>query len=224
MKYLRYKLDHHDSDKGIVKGSSSNFGNIDAYRDVVEHGAFDVTLSKKDLSEIKFLFQHNSNEAIGEHLSLVPDKEGLKQVSQLILNDHVPTADKANSLAKRGILDGLSIGYNPVVEEFDRENNINRIKEIDLMEISMVMFPANTLSRITDVKSVKDLAEYKRRIENILREAGCSEKEALDIVCSGIKAELMNVPGDPGYSEDELAELAQLFNSQQLKMAAYHAA
>ncbi len=224
MKYLRYKLDHHDSDKGIIKGSSSNFGNMDAYRDVVEHGAFDVTLSKKDLSEIKFLYQHNSNEAIGEHLSLEPDRVGLKNVSQLILNDHVPTADKANSLAKRGILDGLSIGYIPVVEEFDRENNINRIKEIDLMEISMVLFPANTLSRITDVKSIKDLAEYKRRVESILREAGYSGKEALDIVIGGVKAELMNEPGDPSYSTDEVADLAQLFKSQQLKMAAYKVA
>ena len=205
MKYLRIKLDQKtiDGDDGTVSGYASVFGNKDSYGDVVEAGAFDRTLGEKDIKQVKMLWQHNSSMPIGVWESSQIDNFGLRLTGRLLIEQNVPKADEAYTLLKAGVVDGLSIGFIPKLEEWDSENRVNRIKDVDLFETSLVTFPANDLSRITDIKSADELATHKRRVEGILREAGYSKKEALDIVMNGVKAELES----NGREAQEIAEL-----------------
>ena len=52
-----------------------------------------------------------------------------------------------------------------------------RLKSVDLLEVSLVTFPANGKARVHDVKTVDEL-ETIADFELILRDAGFSRKEA----------------------------------------------
>jgi phage head maturation protease len=74
-------------------------------------------------------------------------------------------------LMKMGALDSMSIGYKlqPDGYKYDDKNKRRVIKEVDLMEVSMVTFPMNPKAKVTKVK----LAEMDaREIEAYLRDVG----------------------------------------------------
>ena len=69
-----------------------------------------------------------------------------------------------------GALDGLSIGFrvNPKEVSYDKRGNKRIIKEVDLMEVSLVTFPMNPQAT---VRSVKGEEISIREWENGLRDA-----------------------------------------------------
>lgn len=167
---------------GIFKGYGSTFGGKpDAHGDVVMPGAFSSTLEAggHNGTGVAMLWQHRSDEPIGTWLELAEDKKGLKVVGQLIRE--VPTGDKAYHLLKKKALNGLSIGYDAIIKEYDDKKKIRYLKEIDLWEISLVTFSANTRARITVVKMIEE-AKTIREIEDALRESGHSRSEAQQII------------------------------------------
>jgi HK97 family phage prohead protease len=50
---------------------------------------------------------------------------------------------------KAGALDGLSIGYRTLVDEIDRTTGVRTIKELDLLEGSVVTFPMNEQATVS---------------------------------------------------------------------------
>ena len=82
-----------------------------------------------------------------------------------------------------GAFNGLSIGYR--VKEFEKrtkpEEPRRTLKSVDLMEISLVTFPANGKARVHSVKSI-DEVETIADCEKSLRDAGYSRKEAKQLV------------------------------------------
>jgi len=69
-----------------------------------------------------------------------------------------------------GALDGLSIGFrvNPKEVSYDKRGNKRIIKEVDLMEVSLVTFPMNPQAT---VRSVKGEEISIREWENGMRDA-----------------------------------------------------
>ncbi len=55
---------------------------------------------------------------------------------------------------KEGIINELSIGYDSIIEEYDKLNRIRYLKEVKLYEVSAVTFGANDLCKVTDVKTL----------------------------------------------------------------------
>lgn len=138
--------------KGFLAGYASFFDVTDHQGDRVAHGAFTKTLNTWKLLEKKpkMLWQHNPKEPIGLWTALRQDEKGLYVEGRLALG--IPRADEAYILLKEGVLDGLSIGFRTVKSAYDPERKARILLDIDLLEISLVTFGANSKAVIQQVK------------------------------------------------------------------------
>ena len=173
------------TEEGEFSGYGSTFGGkADSYGDVIAEGAYAGTILKNGYGGlgVKMLWQHNSTDPIGKYLSLQENKTGLKVHGKLTKG--VQRADEAHLLMKDGVVNSLSIGFSlPDKEssEFNPKTGIRNLKRIDLHEISLVTFPANTRATITNVKSIED-AKTERELEHALRESGLSKQVSMMVV------------------------------------------
>jgi phage head maturation protease len=108
------------------------------------------------------------------------------------------------ALAKDGALTGLSIGWKGARGTQDGSTRL--IAEADLIEGSLVPCPMNDRTRITAVKSIRDL-------EDMLREAGFSGRRSKHAASAAWKA-LEATESD----EAELAELAAMVGSSTARL------
>jgi HK97 family phage prohead protease len=150
-------------DEGIVRGYGSVFNNVDSSGDIVAKGAF-----KKTLEETKsgakgwppFLLQHGDSTSdgrtpIGIWISMDEDERGLKLVGKLALkNTRGAEAYALLKMKPRPALNGLSIGYRCTESEIHKSGPARRtLRAVDLVEVSLVTFPANRLATVTGIKS-----------------------------------------------------------------------
>lgn len=133
-----------------VEAYASNFGNIDDGRDIVEKGAFTKTLQENN-KRIKALFNHDWNQVIGKPLEIAEDSKGLYTKTQFV---DTPKSREIYELVKEDIVNELSIGYDIIKNSYDKENKINRLKELKLYEYSFVTFAMNDQAQVTGVKSL----------------------------------------------------------------------
>lgn len=182
-RYLNVPLDIKDiGEDGTFKGYGSTFGGKpDSYGDVINEGAFTKTLKAggRNGNGIAMLWQHNSDEPIGVWTSLIEDNRGLAVEGQLEKESEF--GKRIYNLMKMKALKGLSIGYNAIKWEEDKETEIRYLNEISLWEISPVTFPANITATITRVKSIEQARDL-RELESALRESGMSKGESLNII------------------------------------------
>ncbi len=130
-----------------VSGYVSTFGSVDRMGDTIMAGAFDRSLS--DGRRIKFLFAHDQAQVLGVPIALKADDHGLFgrfKISRTRLGEDVHT------LLKDGALDSFSIGFFIDDLDFDPETGVRILKEIDLLEASVVAVPANPEALVTNVK------------------------------------------------------------------------
>jgi HK97 family phage prohead protease len=139
------------SEEGEFEGYGSVFGVKDLQDEIVERGAFKRTLKQKG-GKFPFLYSHDHREPIGRIVEAAEDQKGLKVKGKLALG--VSRANDTLVLMREKIIRSMSIGFRVVKDEWDRENGIRRLKEIDLWEISAVLFPANPRARIQRVKEI----------------------------------------------------------------------
>lgn len=151
-----------DMQENIISGYASHFNNKDSHNDIITAGAFKKTINENK-NRIKVLWQHNMYEPIGKPTEMYEDEKGLFTVSKISETD---VGKKTMILAKDGVLNEMSIGFWPIKEEYDRENNINYIKEIKLLEYSIVTLASNPLAQLTDVKHL--LGEYQYSKGNVM--------------------------------------------------------
>ena len=166
---------------GTFEGYASTFGGIDAYDDTIEPGAFTETIAQKTPA---LLWQHNSGDVIGVIDELREDGYGLYMKAHLLVED-ISKAKEARILLKAKALSGLSIGYVPVEYWYEKNDKarwgeVRHLKKIDLWEISIVTFPADSGAGVTGVKSFSDMGI--REIEDTLRDAGLSRREAKSLI------------------------------------------
>lgn len=160
--------DEENKEYGEFEGYGSVFGNKDLGNDVIEKGAFAKSLRKRKAKGVKLLYQHKSDMPIGVFDEIKEDEHGLVVKGRLALKTQAGA--EAYELLKMGALDGLSIGFrvNPQEVSYDKRANKRIIKEVDLMEVSLVTFPMNPQAT---VRSVKGEQYSIREWENGLRDA-----------------------------------------------------
>lgn len=178
-----------DADKGKFTGYASVFGGIDSYGDTIMAGAFVETLVKNGLP--KMFFNHEWDMPIGKYTLAEEDQTGL-----LVSGEYTPDlglAEDVYAAMRHGTIDGLSIGGYLAVGDYE-ETATGRIihRWTNLVEISPVVFPADSAARVGDVKGINYealLADCKteRDIERLLRDAGLGKWEAMATV-SCVKA------------------------------------
>lgn len=207
------KLAGDEAPAGSFSGYGAMFGNVDAYGDVIAKGAFRETLRdwKKGKSLPPMLTQHGGwmmsdrdGIPVGKWTAMEEDEKGLRVEGRLI-NLDTDGGKQIYGALKEGVLDGLSIGYR--AKEFalgtKPEEPRRTLKKVDLIEVSLVTFPANGLARVKDVKSAAEIITI-REFEDFLRDAGgFSHAQAKAIASRGFKA------SDP-RDEDDADGLAAL--------------
>ncbi len=184
-------------DNGSFAGYASIFNITDSHKDIIIRGAFQRTLAENN--DVKLLWQHQMNEPIGIITELREDDKGLYVEGKLLLD--VQRGKEAYSLLRSGAINGLSIGYTAVTFDYN-ENGIRVLSDVDLWEISLVTFPANTQAGITKIKG--ELPSTVREFEHFLREAGFSRKSAKATATHGFNH--INDNRDD-YSEDNFIRL-----------------
>ena len=142
------------TDAGEFTGYASTFGNIDLGNDIVDTGAFKKTI-KESKAKIPILDHHDPKRQIGWNISAAEDERGLLVTGKLDLN--VQLARERYSLMKMarevGADVGLSIGYQTIKSEPDKNDpSVRRLKELKLLEYSVVVFPMNPEANIDTVK------------------------------------------------------------------------
>ena len=149
-------------------GYASVFGGIDSRGDTIEKGAYEKTLIERNGRPIRMRWNHYG-EVIGKCTNMREDEKGLYVEGELTPG-HSKAAD-VFALLKHGAIDGLSIGYR--VNAFEQLGQNRRLlKEIDLVEISVVEEPADLNARIGEVKSALENANSLKEIESLLRDVG----------------------------------------------------
>jgi len=200
------KLDLKFVGEGMTfSGYASVFGQVDSYGDTIDPNAYDLTL-KDRVRPVRMRWNHYGP-VIGKWLRMTTDKTGLFVEGELTPG-HSKAIDTYASL-KHGAVDGLSIGYIARSAE-DRPNGTRLLKDIELVEISIVEEPADINATVSSIKSAIEQAKSIREIEATLRDsAGLSRLEACAVV-SRIKAVIQS---DFDNGKKEAQEIAQLFKS-----------
>jgi HK97 family phage prohead protease len=166
-----------NEEAGTFEGYASVFGGLDSYSDTVMKGAYEETLKERE-RPVRMRWNH-FGEVVGKWLEIREDEKGLYVKGQL-----TPNHSKANdirALLKHGAIDGLSIGYFIVDDEPNGYGGRN-LKQIELIEISIVEEPADLGASITGIKSKLEKAESLADIEASLRDAGFSRSSATALV------------------------------------------
>jgi len=184
--------------KGEFSGYGAVFGNVDSYGDVIAPGAFKSTLADwKQTGKLPpMLLQHggmgltdSDQMPIGKWTKMAEDDRGLYAEGKLINLDTERGKTVYGALSE-GVLDGLSIGYR--AKEFTLrtapEDPRRTLKSVDLVELSIVTFPANGKARISAVKAASEITT-PREFERFLRDVGgFSHAQAKAIAVAGFKA------------------------------------
>lgn len=189
-------------DDGTFEGYGSVFGVTDSYGEIVAPGAFIDSL--KDIQArgrpVPVLWQHQASAPLGIYDALSEDDHGLK-VSGRLLIDAVPKAKEAHALLKAGAVSGLSIGYWVRESSYDEKTGIRTLSKLDLVEISLVTFPANDDARVEAVKFKLERGQLptKPEFEKALREAfPFSKSQAAAIASHGLDYLLRSESDRPG--------------------------
>ena len=170
VKKLTFQSEVKADAQGVFTGYGSIFGNEDQGSDIMQKGAFTKSLENRPPSKVKLLYQHKTDEPIGVFEDMYEDQKGLFVKGKLAMGTQ--KGREAYELLKMGALDGMSIGFRADPEKQGYNENkrgVRTLKEVDLMEISLVTFPMNERALI---ETVKGNAKSIREWEKILRDAG----------------------------------------------------
>ena len=185
-------------------GYASIFGGVDAYGDTIDPKAYDQTLEART-RPVRMRWNHYGP-VIGKWTQMFVDSKGLFVQGQLTPG-HSTAIDVYASL-KHGAVDGMSIGYIPrLVEE---QSGIRLLKQIDLIEISVVEEPADLGAKIESVKTALDACRNIKEIENFLREVGGFSKADSVALIGRMKRLALGEHEAEQKAKQEIAKLFQI--------------
>jgi HK97 family phage prohead protease len=161
-------------DSGSFEGLASVYGNVDLGGDIVERGAFKEIMTTRDGS-IRVLDAHNTRAPVGKG-TLTDTPDGLRIRGQLDLQ--VGRARELLSLLKKGILEGLSIGFDILPGGAEvRNDGVRLLRALKLWEVSLVAFPMNPAAQVAAVKDVT-ACNTAEQWNSLLRAHGASKRKA----------------------------------------------
>jgi hypothetical protein len=162
------------------EGYGAVFGNVDLGGDLIARGAFAVTLAQHRKSgTLPLMFwMHRPDQVAGVWLDMKEDKKGLYVKGELA---DTQLGNEIRTLLGMYALRGLSIGFRTVDADYN-EDGVRILKELELVEVSVVSLAMNPIAKVESVKSrLSGSGEYVpegKEFERLLRDAGCSRKVA----------------------------------------------
>ena len=164
-----------DTTSRRVKVVISRMGNKDLDNDVIEHGAFDKTISERGPAGSNMIW-HLTDHYASLKNAVGKFKELYVQGSELVGVTDIPNTTWGNDvleLYKSGNINQHSIGFRIIKQEptnAETENEYNSIKEILLYEGSAVLWGANPMTPTLSVG--KSIEETKTEYEKLTEEWG----------------------------------------------------
>jgi uncharacterized protein len=152
-------------DEGTFTGLASTYGGVDLGGDTIMPGAFTKTIAEKH-GQVPLLMGHDTGSPIGL-ATLTDSPQGLVVKGELVLE--ADGAKSAYALLKKGVIRGLSIGYDTVKSTM--AGGVRQLSELKLWEISLTAFPMNPEAMVTAVKSSNE--DEIRQFRRVLQE--CSK-------------------------------------------------
>lgn len=178
------QLKFSSEEKGVFEGYASTFNTVDQVGDTIIKGAFAETISSGRV--VKGFVNHKQHEVpVIDWMSLREDSHGLKVHGKVDMNHK--DGPTVYSGLQRKAMDGLSIGFTMNPGDFVQKQNGREIKNLDLMEISVVSFPCERQATITAVKSDIELLASRKDAEDFLRNVGGFSASMAKVLVSQIK-------------------------------------
>jgi HK97 family phage prohead protease len=125
-----------------IAGYAALFDRVDRGGDVVRRGAFARELAKA--GSLPLLWQHDAARPLGRVEQLAEDGRGLRVVARLAEGSR--GSAEALALLRSGAVTGLSFGYR-VRDQAPRPGG-RELKDLELIEVSLVTFPMQPLARV----------------------------------------------------------------------------
>jgi HK97 family phage prohead protease len=145
-----------DEEIGVFYGAMAT-EDVDSSGDIIDPNAFDNSLKKykKTKKSIPLFFGHNWYD---KPIGIIPidsvEKDGKRWNVKGILNLNTQEGREVYSLMKQGALCAMSIGFY-IIDYENRKNGGLYIKELELMEVSVVTWPANSKATVTQIKALE---------------------------------------------------------------------
>ncbi len=201
---------------GTFSGYASVFGGVDSYRDTILPGAYKSVIDQIKAGAVrmpKMFVNHRSYDLpVGKWMSIEEDEKGLMMEGELTPGN--PQSAIVKAALDHETVDGLSIGYRlspDDIEFVDKgDGPVRIIKNIsELMEVSIVTFPADDAARVNldSVKSALDEIQTIKDFEDFLREAGGFSKSLATATASRAKRLFAQRESEPIAIPDELQRI-----------------
>lgn len=193
-KSLTIKLKANAPD-GSFTAYANTFGNVDKAGDITQKGAFlkSIAAHEKAGTMPMLLGQHEHNKnPIGVITKMYEDDVGLVIEGKFAIES---SGAEAYDLVKMDAIKTFSIGYNTILEKSSPDGNL--LFELDLQEVSLVTFPADTEAKLISVKSE---ADEEKSDEEVAKE------KAFEDMTSAEKAEFFKAEAEAEQkAADDLA-------------------
>lgn len=133
------------------EGYASTFDNVDLGNDRMISGAFKNTIRKymDGRKNLPVLWQHDMKMPLGTYTEMREDMNGLYVKGRMPKEDDF-VRGRVMPQMKAGSVSAMSIGY--VVRDYDYDQEVRNLKEVDLFEVSLVTMPMNPEAMVTDMK------------------------------------------------------------------------
>lgn len=141
---------------GFIAGYAST-DDLDCYNSILAPGCFSASIAARGLKGprgVKLLVDHNWSRVAGVITKL--EQQGARLYIEAQLNLAISYARDVYEAAKMNEGLSFSVGFYPKKWEYNKETEIVTYTEADLIEVSVVAFPANIEAEMTEVKSANN--------------------------------------------------------------------
>lgn len=176
-----------DSKEPIRIQGYANTISKDRYGDVIPSTAWNEAALKNYRKNPIILAYHNHSQPIGVCDALEVDEQGLK-ISAKISS----AAKDVYQLIKDGVLKAFSVGFIVKEADYDQATDIFVIKELELLEVSVVSVPANQDSVFDLAKAFGSEEEYAQFKKSFIKTSseGEENKGSAEPEITGMEKEL----------------------------------
>lgn len=124
------------------------------------------------------LFQHDHGKPIGRVKNVSVDKKGI--FVEASISDAAEKNLGIKTLIKDGALKSFSVGFSVKDADYDRASDTFLIKEVELLEISVVSVPCNQTSLFSVRKSFEDDESYETFKKQFVKEEAIEKEVELE--------------------------------------------
>lgn len=144
--------------KALKIAGYANTGDKDRTGDIVLPNAWAKGVENFRRNPI-LLYQHDHGKPIGRVNNITVDKKGI--FVEASVSDAAEKQHAVKTLIKDGVLKSFSVGFRIKDADYDKRSDTFVIKDLELLEISVVSVPANQNSLFSIRKSFENDASYK---------------------------------------------------------------